>query len=135
MQFKYASGLLHLQLFLLFIESVPLQLSSLGTSSPACHQKPLTLDASSLLSLPLHPALLETLCLGGTHNGAHSKGSLGDTSPSSDPLPDSAVAGMPWLTSCGCHAGNGLSYVHFLCVLCSATMRFILTTVPSCGLL
>lgn len=63
MQFKCARGLLHLQLFLLFVESVPLQPSSLGTSSPTCHQKPLTLDASSLLSLPLHPALLETLCL------------------------------------------------------------------------
>lgn len=45
------------------------------------------------------------------------------------------VTEMPWLTSCGCHAGNGLSHVHFLCVLCSAAVRLILTIVPSCGLL
>lgn len=57
-----ARGLLHLQLFLLLVESVLLQPGCLGTNSPACHHRPLTLDASSLPSLPLHPALLQTLC-------------------------------------------------------------------------
>lgn len=32
------------------------------------------------------------------------------------------IPGMPWLTSRGCRAGNGLSHVHFLCVLCSAAV-------------
>lgn len=45
------------------------------------------------------------------------------------------IPGMTWLTLCGYRSGNGLSHVHFLCVFCSAAMRFILTTVPSSGLL
>lgn len=63
LQFKCASGLLHLQLFLLLAESVLLQPGCSGTNSPTCYHRPLTLDASSLPSLCLHPALLETLCL------------------------------------------------------------------------